>query len=93
MARRLMRKEVTSTTVKMAKMSFEGGLPQAVQLKDEVILGNVSLESAQRQVSKKHGKEVTVFEVIPNTHVYEMEVEEFIKVATLVTEEKEEVLV
>jgi hypothetical protein len=87
--RKMMTKEVTSTTIKLAKMEMVEGLPQAVTLPDEVVIGNVSVEQAQRLVTKKHGVGATVFEVIPQTEVYEMSVEEFIKVASLKVEEQE----
>jgi hypothetical protein len=88
--RKMMSKEVTSTIVKMAKMEMVEGLPQAVTLPNEVMLGNVSVERAQKEVTKKHGAGVTVFEVLPETTVYEMPVEDFIKLATVKVEETEE---
>jgi hypothetical protein len=81
MMRKMMTKEVTITTVKIAKMESQNGLPKAISLPDEVMLGNVSLEQAHKHVFKKFGSSVTVFEVQPETRVYELEVEEFIKVA------------
>jgi hypothetical protein len=88
--RKMMSKEVTSTIVKMAKMEMVEGLPQAVTLPNEVMLGNVSVERAQKEATKKHGAGVTVFEVLPETTVYEMPVEDFIKLATVKVEETEE---
>ena len=82
MARKMMTKEVTTTTVKIGKIEMVDGLPTVVPLPDEVILGNCSSEKAQKLMNKKHGV-VTVFEVIADTKVYEMDVMEFIKVATL----------
>jgi hypothetical protein len=81
--RKLLTKEVTSTRVKLAKMEMLDGQPQAKWLEDEILLGNVNLEKAQKEITKKHGQGVTVFEVTANTTVYEMPVEEFIKVATV----------
>jgi len=88
--RKMMTKEVTTTTVKVAKMEMVDGQPNAVALPDEVILGNVSLEKAQKFVNKKHGAGATVFQVEANTNVYEMPVEEFVKVATLKVDEPKE---
>ena len=82
MARKMMTKEVTTTTVKLGKIEMVDGTPTVVTLPDEVILGNCSPEKTQKLMNKKHGV-VTVFEVIPNTRVYEMEVEKFIELATL----------
>lgn len=82
MARKTMTKEVTKTTIKLGKIEMVEGTPKAVNLPDEIVLGNCSPEKAQKLMNKKHGV-VTVFEVVPKTQVYEMDVMEFIKVATL----------
>lgn len=81
--RKMMTKEVTKTTIKIAKMEVVDGLPKATPLGDEIMLGNVSLEKAQKEVTKKHGAGVTVFEVVPSTEVYELPVEDFIKIASI----------
>lgn len=80
--RKMMTKEVTSTTVKLAKMEFNEGVPVATQLPDEVILGNVTLERAQKELGKKYEGAVTVFSVEPNTKVYELPVEVFLQYAS-----------
>lgn len=87
MARKFMTKEVTSTLVKVAKMEMVDGLPKALPLEDEILIGNVTLENAQKAMNKKHGAGTVVFEVIADTKVYEMSVEDFIKVASLKEEE------
>lgn len=79
--RKMMTKEVTFTTIKVAKMEMVDGSPEAVALPDEVLIGNIRLERAQREMNKLYGEPVTVFSVEPETHVYEMAVEDFIKVA------------
>jgi hypothetical protein len=81
--RKVMTKEVTTTKVKVAKMEMVDGQPQAKWLPDEILLGNVNLEKAQKEVNKKHGQGVTVFEVAPETKVYEMDVNQFIELATV----------
>lgn len=84
--RKWMTKEVTKTTVKVARMEVaEGGLPKAVQLDDQVLIGNVSLEKAQKEVAKKFAHPVTVFGVEPDTVTYRMKVEDFIQAAEIVT--------
>jgi hypothetical protein len=88
MARKTMVKEVTHTTLKVAKMEVENGSPKAVSIPDVTLIGNVNLEKAQRYALKELGKNVTVFEVIPETKKYEMEVEEFIKHAQEKVEEE-----
>ena len=87
MARKMMTKEVTTTTVKIGKIEMVNGTPNVVMLPEEKINGNITLEKAQKLMSKKHGV-VTVFEVVPETQVYEMDVMEFIKVATLKVKEE-----
>lgn len=88
MARKMMTKEVTKTTIKLGRIEMVEGAPKVVSLPDEIVLGNCSLEKAQKLMNKKHGV-VTVFEVIPDTNVYEMEVERFIELAKLKDTEKE----
>jgi hypothetical protein len=87
--RKVMTKEITTTTVKLAKMEMLEGRPSAIAMEDEVILGNVSLEKAQILATKKHGAGVTVFEATANTNVYELAVEDFIKHASLKEEQIE----
>lgn len=82
-----MEREITHTTIKLAKIENKGGLPEAVQMDDEVVVGNVGLEKAQKLMKKKHGANVQVFELIPNTTKYEMPVEDFIKYATVKVDE------
>jgi hypothetical protein len=89
MARKTMVKEVTHTTLKVARMEVENGSPKAVSLPDVTLIGNVNLEKAQRYALKELGKNVTVFEVIPETIKYEMSVEEFIKHAAIKEEQTE----
>jgi len=87
--RKTMKKEVTITTCAIAKMEMVDGKPIAIELPKEVLLGNVTLEKAQQQLNKKLGFSVTVFEVQADTQTYEMDVEEFIKVATIVKAEEQ----
>ena len=89
MARTMLTKEVTTTTVTVAKMEMVEGKPQAISLPEEILLGNVSLEKAQKVLNKKYGQAVTVFGVSANTEKYEMPVVEFIKVATIKVETQE----
>ena len=83
MARKYMTKEVTQTVVKSAIVKMVVGEPKAVELPDEIILGNVSMAHAQTVINKKYNQPVTIFALQPETKVYEMEVEEFIKLARL----------
>ena len=87
--RKKMTKEVTKTTVKIAKVQNVDGQLSTEQLDDLVLIGNVSAEKAQKQVHKELGLNATVFGVETSTEVYEMDVEEFIKHATLKTDSEE----
>lgn len=88
--RRMMTREVTKTTIKVAKLEMVEGEIKTVVLPDEIMLGNIRLERAQREMNKKYGEPVTVLQVIPETTVYEMPVETFIEHATIKVDEKEE---
>lgn len=81
--RKMMTKEVTKTTVKMAKMVIENGVPSAQVLEDKILLGNVSHETAQKLMTKEVGQGVTVLSVQADTVTYELSVEEFLKIATI----------
>lgn len=87
--RKFMTKEVTKTTVKVAQITKgENGLPVATNLDDVVLVGNVALEKAQKEVAKRFDHPVTVFGVEPSTQLYRLSVEEFLSIATLVTAEE-----
>ena len=88
--RRMMTREVTKTTIKVAKMEMVDGQPQAVALPDKVVIGNIRLERAQREVQKEYDEPVTVLQVIPETTKYEMPVETFIEHATIKVDEEVE---
>lgn len=88
--RKTMKKEVTKTTVTLARMSMKDGQPFAEPMEDEVLIGNVSAEKAQKEIKKKYNDDrVVVFTVQPQTEVYEMNVEDFIQVATIVEQDQE----
>ena len=85
--RKLMTKEVTVSTIKMARMDIIDGKPVAIELEPVTVLGRITKEKAQREINKKdqiilkYPFPVTVYEVSTETDVYEMEVEDFIKQA------------
>lgn len=83
MARKMMTKEVTKTTVTVARIQNENGELKTVVLPPIEVVGNVSVESAQRLLKKNYDFPVTVTGVQAETTTYEMPVEEFIKVATI----------
>jgi hypothetical protein len=89
--RKTMTKEVTKTIVKVTEVKSVDGQPVAERLEDVTLLGNVSLEKAQRIIAKEFaGRNVTVFDVETNTQVYELPVEEFIKIAEIKEDSKED---
>lgn len=82
--RKFMTKEVTSTTVKVSEVTNVDGQPVATQLEDVTLLGNVSMDKAQRQINKLFaGRNVTVYGVETETKVYELPVKEFIEIASV----------
>lgn len=87
MARKYMTKEVTFTTVKLAKMEVaENGLPVAVEVAPVTLMGHVSKDKAQKLVNKEHDEQLIVFAVEVETQTYKMKVSDFIKQAELVTD-------
>lgn len=88
--RKIMTKEITKTKVRVAKMKVVDGQPQLENLPDETLLGNVSMEHAQKLMKKKHGESVTIFGLEADTNVYQMPVEEFLQLATIKEKEQEE---
>lgn len=88
--RKQMTKEVTSTVIKLATIEVSDGVPMAVELPPEILLGSVTPDKAQKILSKQLGKDVTVLSAEPKTEVYVMDVEEFIQLASLKEDEVEE---
>jgi hypothetical protein len=87
-ARKMMQREVTTTFVKVAMIEVVEGEPKMVTLPEEELVGNISMEQAQKTLNKKFGQPVTILELFADTKVYEMPVDEFIQHATV----KEEVI-
>jgi len=82
-----MTKEVTSTTIKLAKVTVNDmGLPVVEEMEPVIVLGTWSKDKAQKYVNKNHGLGITVFGLDVLTSVYKMKVTDFIKVAELVSE-------
>lgn len=81
MAEKKMSREVTKTTVTLAKIEMVDGSPKLVELEPMVLIGNVNLEKAQKEANKKYDFQVTVLTVEADTVVYEMPVAKFIEIA------------
>lgn len=85
-----MSKEVTVTTCKVAEMGIKDGKPVVVDLGEASFLGNLSQAKLLKEAKKRQGHSVMVYDVTHETNVYEMEVEEFMKYATLKTDDSDE---
>jgi hypothetical protein len=81
--RKLMTKEITQTSFEVARTEIIDGKPVAVIQPKETILGELTRDKAQKLMNKKYSESVIVYDLKVFTQTYEMEVEEFIKVATL----------
>lgn len=91
MGRRMMQREITRTTIKLAKMEVQDGKPVAISLPNETMLGNVRIERAQREMDKKYkGESVTVLEVQADTTTYVLPVEKFLEIATIKEDKTDE---
>ena len=77
-----MSKQVTKTIVKIASIEMVDGTPIANSLPDLELMGNVKMDKAQREVDKRFDN-ATVVQLETKKLIYEMEVEDFIKYATL----------
>lgn len=89
MARHFINREITTTKVTAAKMTMVDGLVTTEQLEGITLVGNVSLEKANKEVKKIYGEGATAFSVEANTHKYRIATDVFVKHAEIVTEEQE----
>lgn len=80
--RKYMTKQIIQSTIKSAKIELVEGVPKAIELPDEVVMGKYSNSRAQKYIDEKY-KNAMVVQVNVEKLVYEMEVEEFIKLAEL----------
>ena len=88
---KMMQREITKTTVNVAKMVMVDGEVQVEQLPSETFVGNLTMEQAQWRMKRKYkGEPVQVVSVEPNTEVYELPVEKFLEVATVRVEKEED---
>lgn len=84
-----MTKEVTFTTCKVAEMVIENGMPKVIERDSERFLGNASMAKITRELRKMYKKELTPFDIKVETFTYVMDVEDFIKHATLKEDDSE----
>lgn len=90
MTRKMMTKEVTFTTCKVAEMQVVEGKPQVVELDSERFMGNLSEQKLVKEISKMLGKTITVYDIQTETNTYEMAVEDFIKHAKIKKDDESE---
>jgi hypothetical protein len=81
--RKIMSKEITTTTLKLGKIKVIDGSPLVEKLPDETLLGEPNERNIGKIIYKKYGAGVTIYHKEIKKLMYEMEVEEFIKHATL----------
>lgn len=89
MARKMMTKAVTTTTIKSVEVRDINGELKMIPLTDVIVMGNVDKRRAQIMVNKMYSVPVTVTSVEAETVVYEMEVTRFMKLATIKEEKTE----
>jgi hypothetical protein len=88
--RKLMTKEVTTTIIKSGKILIDkDGSPIVQSMPELTKLGEFSRPKAQKLINKEYGLGVSIYSIETKTQVYEMEVEEFIKIAKIRGENEE----
>lgn len=88
MARQYMTKEVTRTLINSGKIIINPeGEPIIKVNKGFEVIGTISKEKAQKLVNKQYGIGSTIYSMNEIKETYRMRVEEFIKVAELVTDD------
>jgi hypothetical protein len=88
MARQYMTKEVTITTIKSGTIKLnKEGQPEVISKEDIIELGTISQAKANKLVYKKYGVGTTIYSMETETKMYRMKVEDFIKIAELVTDD------
>lgn len=70
---------ITATTIKSANLKFENGKPVATENVPFTVNGVLTMEKAQKEVTKKYGQFAQVTDIKAVDDVYEISVEDFIK--------------
>lgn len=83
-----MTKEVTLTTIKSGTIKLnKEGQPEVISKEDIIELGTISQAKANKLVYKRYGVGTTIYNMETETKLYRMKVEDFIKLAELVTDD------
>lgn len=88
--RKIMRKEVKTTIVQVAKVSMKDGVPSFGKIESVTLLGNLQDEKVLTEVTSKLGFGYTILTVTHETNLYKMAVEDFLKVAYIDNGETED---
>ena len=87
--RKFLTKEITFTHFNLSKMEIHGGVPTAVEMGTEKLLGNIKPEKVQKQMRKLYNdNSIIIYNHRVENVTYEMEIEKFIEVATPKEENK-----
>lgn len=83
---------LTQSTIRVAKIEFNGDTPVATPLEPVIVYGNVSKEDAKREVAKVYGKDnsIVVAKIESEEKFFEISVSDFIKYAKVVDKNADE---
>lgn len=85
--RKDLQREVTKTVIKSVTTEVIEGKPVFRENAELVVIGNVSEERAVKLAVKEFGTGTAVVSAEANTQKYKMPLDQFIELATLVTDE------
>jgi len=80
---------ITATTIESVHVAFEKGQPKFVKNDTLTLNGKIDEASALKIIRKTFGENAQLQAVEETTNVYEISVDDFIKYATIVKDEKE----
>lgn len=84
--RKTVKREITHTKIKLARMVLNDGEVTAELLEPVTLVGNLTVEQAQREINKREEfkfQNAQVIGVEPNTQLYELPLEVFLELGTV----------
>lgn len=84
--RKMVHREITHTKINLARMVLNDGEVTAELLEPVTLVGNLTVEQAQREINKREefkGQSAQVIGVEPNTQLYELPLEVFLEFGTV----------
>ncbi|UOX39804.1 histone-like protein [Bacillus phage Chedec 11] len=84
--RKMVQREITHTKVNLARMVLKDGEVSAELLEPVTLVGNLSVEQAQREINKREEFKEQAAQVIgvePNTQLYELPLDVFLELGTV----------